>query len=88
MAPTLTLAPYSSLLKRSKPYCDGYFCYSLPVPTLVAIIVGSVLFIAYVIILFLVVRWMRRRKALRKDAYTQQVLAAPSEPIASNPHAF
>lgn len=88
MAPTLTLASSYPFVKRSGPYCDPYACYAIPLPALIAIVVGGIALIAGLIALYFVVRCMRRRRALRKDEYTQQILALPSEPIAFNPHAF
>jgi hypothetical protein len=75
-------------VKRGGPYCDGYLCYSIPLPIIVAIIVGILVFIGSLIALYFIIRCLRKRRALRKDEYAQQVTALPTEPIAFNLQAF
>ena len=70
-------------MKRSGPYCDGFSCYSIPLPIIIAIIVGGLVFSGCLVAWYFVLRWHRRRRSQRKnDQDAQQVLALPSEPIA------
>jgi hypothetical protein len=86
MAPTPVLY---SVVKRGGPYCDGWACYSMPVPVIVAIVVGSVAFIAFVIALYCCVRITRNRRNKRMNGdYENEARARIAEPIVFNPNAY
>jgi hypothetical protein len=89
-----TLSIMSVILKRncSAAYTDGWGCYKLPVPAVVGIAVGSVVFVFTVsVVIFLCCRY-RKRKQERKNGEKERNIfyrgTLQPEPIPFNHDAY
>lgn len=91
------MAVTSSLLKRTCANTDGYLCYSIPIPAVIGIVVGSAAFLLVLaLIIFLCVKRRRRRNKLKRgelpigdDGMAMKYHGqAKAEPIAFNPNAY
>lgn len=85
---------FSALLRRdcSAAYTDGWACYKMPVPVVVGIALGCVIFVFTLgVIIFICCRLRKRKKNRREDdkktTFFYRGVVKP-DPIPFNPEAY
>jgi len=78
-------------VRKDCKYSDGWGCYSIPVPAIVGIAIGSAIFIALLIGAYFIFRVLRKRKQKNRNGEGTTLAYAGTErpgKIAWNADAF